>query len=145
MNYTPIIALTACFVTGAASIAFYYESEISDMKAAYALAAEKYQTELTQKERENAEKLAQAVNARQAEVDKLNGALDAMRTDVERLRLASARSSRMSAASGDSCGVCQRQVRECVKLLGESAELFEEGGGLLRDFNADREAVRKLK
>ena len=115
------------------------------MKAAYALAAEKYQTELTQKERENAEKLAQAVNARQAEVDKLNGDLDAMRTDVERLRLASARSSRMPAASGDSCGVCQRQVRECVKLLGESAELFEEGGGLLRDFNADREAVGKLK
>lgn len=143
-SYLYLVAVVAGAIAGAGISALHYKAEISDIKTVYAIAAERHQTELLKKERENAEKLAQAANARQAEVDKLNNDLSAMRSDTDRVRIAVARSGGVSSANKNSCGVYQRQVRECVGLLAEGAGLLEESGGLLRDFNADREAVRKM-
>lgn len=135
----------AAFIAGAGAAGLYYRAEIADLKADYAQAAQKHQADLRKIGEENAEKLAQAADERQKEVDRLNLSLSAMRSDVERLRVANARRSGVPKSGPSAGNVSQRQDGDCLRLLEEGAGLLEEGGGLLRDFNADREAMRKLK
>lgn len=139
-----IVALAGCFFAGAFVSGLHYRAELADVKAEYASAAEKYQADLRSKERQYAERLAEATDAKQAEIDRLELSLGSMRSDVERLRFSAGRSG-MSGAGADTCKSCQRQVGDCLRLLGEGAGLLEESGGLVGKFNADREAVRKLK
>ena len=139
-----IVALAGCFFAGAFVSGLYYRAELADVKAEYASAAEAYQNELRAKERKNAERLAAATDAKQAEIDRLNGDLVSMRGDIERLRLAASRSSRVPADGSGSGQSCQRQVGDCLRLLSEGAELLEEGSGLVGGLNADRKAVKKL-
>ena len=90
------------------------------------------------------EKLADAVDKKQAEIDALGSQLAGMRDDVERLRrAASADRGGVPAGAGSTCVSCERQVRECVLLLAEGAELLSEGGGLVGGLSADRNAVRE--
>ncbi len=140
-----VITAIAGLAAGIFLAGLYWRAQIADMKAETAQAAALYQDDLRKKERDYAQRLAAATDAKQAEIDRLQSSLDGLRTDADRLRIAASRRSAVPARAGNPCESCQRQVGECVKLLSESAELFEEGGGLLRDFNADREAVRKLK
>lgn len=123
----------------------YWRAQIADIKAEHVEAVALYQDDLRKKERDYAKKLAAATDAKQAEIDRLQSSLSSVRTDADRLRVAATRRGRVSASAGSACKSCQRQVSECIRLLSESADLFEEGGGLLRDLNADREAIRKLK
>lgn len=139
-----IVALAGCFFAGAFVSWLHYREELADVKAEYASAAEKYQADLRSKERQYAERLAEASDAKQAEIDRLELSLGAMRGDVERLRVAASRGD-VSGTGASSCKSCQRQVGDCLRLLDEGAGLLEESGGLVGKFNADREAVRKLK
>lgn len=139
-----IVALAGCFFAGAFVSGLYYRAELADVKAEYTSAAEKYQADLRSKERQYAERLAEASDAKQAEIDRLELSLGAMRGDVERLRVA-AGSSGMSGTGTGTCKSCQRQVSDCLRLLDEGAGLLEESGGLVGRFNADREALRKLR
>lgn len=139
-----IAALAGCFFAGAFVSGLYYRAELADVKAEYASAAEAYQNELRAKERKNAERLAAATDAKQAEIDRLNGDLVSMRGNIERLRLAVSRRGGVPADDPGTGKSCQRQVRECVRLLSEGAGLLEEGSGLVGGLNADRAAVRKL-
>lgn len=139
-----IVALVGCFFAGAFVSGLHYRAELADVKAEYASAAEKYQADLRSKERQYAERLAEASDAKQAEIDRLELSLGAMRGDVERLRV-TAGSSGMSGTGASSCKSCQRQVGDCLRLLGEGAGLLEESGELVGKFNADREALRKLR
>lgn len=140
-----IVALAGCFFAGAFVSGLYYREELADVKAEYASAAEKYQADLRSKERQYAERLAEASDAKQAEIDRLELSLGAMRSDIERLRLAASRRSGVPADDPGTGKSCQRQVSDCLRLLDEGAGLLEESGGLVGRFNADREALRKLR
>lgn len=119
-------------------------ADIERLKADYAKAAQEYQAKLTKREADNAKKLADAVDKKQAEIDALGSQLAGMRDDVERLRrAASAGGGGVPPGAGSACVSCQRQVRECVLLLAEGAELLSEGGGLVGGLSADRNAVRE--
>lgn len=119
-------------------------ADIERLKADYAQAAQEYQAKLTKREADNAKKLADAVDKKQAEIDALGSQLAGMRDDVERLRrAASAGGGGVPPGAGSACVSCQRQVRECVLLLAEGAELLSEGGGLVGGLSADRNAVRE--
>ena len=139
-----IVALAGCFFAGAFVSGLYYRAELAGVKAEYASAAEVYQNELRAKERKNAELLAAATDAKQAEIDRLNDTLSSVRGDVERLRLAASRRGGVPADDSGSGKSCERQIGECVRLLSEGAGLLEEGSGLVGGLNADRAAVRKL-
>ncbi len=138
-------AAAVSFFAGGLSAGLYYNAQISDLKAAASDAAAKYQQNLLKRESEYAKRISAATDAKQAEIDRLQSDLDSLRRDAERLRLAASRRSRVSASAGSTREPCQRQVSECLGLLAEGGRLVEESGGLLRDFNADREAMRKLK
>lgn len=139
-----IVALAGCFFVGAFVSGLYYRAELADVKAEYTLAAEKYQADLRSKERQYAERLAEASDAKQAEIDRLKLSLGAMRGDVERLRrAASAGRGGMPAGAGSARLSCERQVADCKRLLAEGAELLSEGGELVGGLSADRNAVRK--
>ncbi len=140
-----VVALAGCFVAGVFVSGLYYRSELADVKSSYAQAAEQYQAELRKKGEEYEKRLAKATDAKQAEIDRLNGVLISMRGDVERLRVAATSRRAVPRAKGSAGEPSERQDESCIRLLAESARLLEEGGGLLRDINADREGVRKLK
>ena len=139
--------LAAAVVVFSAGYAFadaLRTADIVRLKAGYAAAAQKYQAELTKRETANAKKLADAVDKKQAEIDALGSQLAGMRNDVERLRrAASSGGGGVPPGAGSACVSCERQVRDCVRLLAEGAELLEEGGGLVGGLSADRNAVRE--
>ena len=139
--------LAAAVVVFSAGYAFadaLRTADIARLKAGYAAAAQKYQAELTKRETDNAKKLADAVDKKQAEIDALGSQLAGMRDDVERLRrAASSGGGGMPPSAGSACVSCERQVADCKRLLGEGAELLSEGGGLVGGLSADRNAVRE--
>lgn len=139
-----IVALAGCFFAGAFVSGLYYRAELANVRAEYASAAEAYQNSLRAEERKNAERLAEATDAKQTEIDRLNDDLASMRGDIERLRVAASRRGGVPADGSGSGKSCQRQVGDCLRLLSEGAELLEEGSGLVGGLNADRKAVRQL-
>ncbi len=146
MNIASVLAALAVgFFVGGATTSLHYQAQIADMKTAATAAAQNYQQTLLKRESDYAKRLATATDAKQAEIDRLQSSLSSLRSDAERLRVAATRRRGMSATAGSACQPCQRQVSECVGLLAEGGRLVEEGGELLRDFSADRNAVRKLK
>ena len=119
-------------------------ADIARLKAGYAAAAQKYQAELTKRETDNAKKLADAVDKKQAEIDALDSQLAVMRRDVERLRGAAAGGGRVPADTCDSGKFCERRIAECRRLLVESAESLEEGSRLVIRLSSDRSAVKEI-
>lgn len=144
MGYTQIAAFSVAFVLGAAASGLHYRTQLAELQGDYAQAAERYQDELRQKEQQYAKRLAAASDAKQAEIDRLNVTLSSVRGDVERLRVAAARRGSVSGNNAGACKSCERQISECVRLLAEGAGLVETGGGLLRNLNADRSALKQL-
>lgn len=139
-----LAAAVAVFGAGYAFADALRTADIQRLKADYAQAAQEYQAKLTKREADNAKKLADAVDKKQAEIDALGSQLAGMRDDVERLRrAASAGRGGVPPVAGSACISCERQIRECVRLLAEGAELLSEGGGLVGGLSADRNAVRK--
>lgn len=139
--------LAAAVVVFSAGYAFadaLRTADIARLKAGYAAAAQKYQAELTKRETDNAKKLADAVDKKQAEIDALDSQLAGMRSDIERLRrAASAGRGRVPAGTCDSGKLCERRIKECQRLLSEGADILEESGRLVGRFNADRNSVRQ--
>lgn len=140
--------LAAAVVVFSAGYAFadaLRTADIARLKAGYAAAAQKYQAELTKRETDNAKKLADAVDKKQAEIDALDSQLAGMRSDVERLRrAASAGRGRVPAGTCDSGKLCERRIAECRRLLVESAESLEEGSRLVIRLSSDRSAVKEI-
>lgn len=143
---TKWLYLAAAVVVFGAGYAFadaLRTADIERLKADYAQAAQEYQAKLTNREADNAKKLADAVDKKQAEIDVLGSQLAGMRDDVERLRGAAAGGGRVPAGTCDSGKLCERRIAECRRLLAESAGLLEEGGRMVGGLNADRAAVRE--
>lgn len=144
MKWLYIAAGVVVFGAGYAFADALRTADIERLKAEYAQAAQEYQAKLTKREADNAKKLADAVDKKQAEIDALGSQLAGMRDDVERLRrAASSGGGGVPPGAGSACISCERQVRDCVRLLAEGAELLSEGGGLVGGLSADRNAVRK--
>lgn len=138
--------LAAAVVVFSAGYAFadaLRTADIERLKADYAQAAQEYQAKLTKRETDNAKKLADAVDKKQAEIDALDSRLAGMRRDVERLRGAAAGGGRVPAGTCDSGKLCERRIKECQRLLSEGADILEESGRLVGRFNADRNSVRQ--
>ncbi|WP_337744758.1 hypothetical protein [Duodenibacillus massiliensis] len=138
--------LAAAVVVFSAGYAFadaLRTADIERLKAEYAQAAQEYQAKLTKREADNAKKLADAVDKKQAEIDALDSRLAGMRRDVERLRGAAAGGGRVPAGTCDSGKLCERRIKECQRLLSEGADILEESGRLVGRFNADRNSVRQ--
>jgi HAMP domain-containing protein len=144
MKWLYLAAGVVVFGAGYAFADALRTADIQRLKADYAQAAQEYQAKLTKREADNAKKLADAVDKKQAEIDALGSQLAGMRDDVERLRrAASACSGGVPPGAGSACLSCERQVADCKRLLAEGAELLIEGGGLVGGLSADRNAVRK--
>lgn len=132
------------FGTGYAFADALRTADIQRLKAEYAQAAQEYQAKLTKREADNAKKLADAVDKKQAEIDALGSQLAGMRDDVERLRrAASSGGGGVPPGAGSACVSCERQVADCKRLLAEGAELLSEGGELVGGLSADRNGVRE--
>lgn len=140
--YTVLAALI--FGAGYAFADALRTADIQRLKADYAKAAQEYQAKLTKREADNAKKLADAVDKKQAEIDALGSQLAGMRRDVERLRGAAAGGGRVPAGTCDSGKLCERRIAECRRLLVESAESLEEGSRLVIRLSSDRSAVKEI-
>ena len=139
--------LAAAVVVFSAGYAFadaLRTADIERLKADYAQAAQEYQAKLTKRETDNAKKLADAVDKKQAEINALDSQLAGMRRDVERLRGAAAGGGRVPAGGRDSGKLCERRIAECRRLLVESAESLEEGSRLVIRLSSDRSAVKEI-
>ncbi|WP_333580367.1 hypothetical protein [Duodenibacillus massiliensis] len=144
MKWLYLAAGVVVFGAGYAFADALRTAEIERLKGDYAKAAQEYQAKLTKREADNAKKLADAVDKKQAEIDALGSQLAGMRDDVERLRrAASSGGGGVPPGAGSACISCERQIRECVRLLAEGAELLSEGSGLVGRLSADRNTVRE--
>ena len=136
------LAAAALFVSGYKYAASIYKAEIAQIREEHALATKELTDEYREKERGQAQQLADAWDqlerARAESVD--------LRADVERVRNEADRYlSRLSSADRKSSSSSyQTQVFTCTRLLKESAELLEEGGRMAQEFAIGGETVVRL-
>lgn len=136
------LAAAALFVSGYQYAASVYKAEIAQLREEHALATKELTDEYREKERGQAQQLADAWDqlerARAESVD--------LRADVERVRNEADRYlSRLSSADRKSSSSSyQIQVFTCTRLLKESAELLEEGGRMAQEFAIGGETVVRL-
>lgn len=135
------VAAAALFVSGYKYAASIYEAEIAHLREEHALATKELTDEYREKERGQAQQLADAWDkyekARAESVD--------LRADVDRVRkLADNYRARLSAASPDSCDVIRERLASCTELLSEGASLSSEGAGLAERVAARKDAVIKI-
>lgn len=135
------LAAAALFVSGYKYAASIYKAEIAQLREEHALATKELTDEYREKERGQAQQLADAWDkyekARAESVD--------LRADVDRVRkLADNYRARLSAASPDSCDVIRERLASCTELLSEGASLSSEGAGLAERVAARKDAVIKI-
>lgn len=136
------VAAAALFVSGYKYAASIYEAEIAHLREEHALATKELTDEYREKERGQAQQLADAWDqlerARAESVD--------LRDDVDRVRkLADSYRARLSAASPDSCDVIRERLASCTELLSEGAGLSAEGADLAERVAARKDAVVKIR
>ena len=135
------LAAAALFVSGYKYAASIYKAEIAQLREEHALATKELTDEYREKERVQAQQLADAWDkyekARAESVD--------LRDDVDRVRkLADNYRSRLSAAGTDSCDAIKERLASCTRLLEEGSDLASEGAGLLGEVAAKKDAVVKI-
>ena len=133
-----VLAAIGIFVSGYKYAASIYKAEIAQIREEHALATKELTDEYREKERGQAQQLADAWDqlerARAESVD--------LRADVERVRkLADNYRARLSAASTDSCSAERERLGKCVGLLREGAELSGEGAELSGRIAARKDAL----
>lgn len=129
------------FGAGYKYAASIYKVEIAQLREEYALATKELTDEYREKERGQAQQLADAWDqlerARAESVD--------LRDDVERVRkLADSYRSRLSAVGADSCDSLKERLAGCTKLLEEGAELSAEGARLSGEVVAKKDAITRI-
>ena len=135
------IAAAVVFAFGYGVAANAYEADIAELHADYQAAAAA-QAKINQKEAENnAQKLADAISARDEALARA-GNLDGT---VARLReQAASYERRLSAAGSGACKPCKDELSRCVRLLSEGAGLAGEGADLSVRIAADKDAIVKI-
>ena len=136
------LALLMSAFAGYRYAAALYGEDIAALRADYAARAAQLEETYRAKERESAEALSAAWNAR----DKaLADAVD-LRGDLERVRREGADlRRRLSAAKPGACDACRAKLAGCVGLLEEGASLLAEGASLSQRVAADKDALARLR
>ena len=133
-----VLAAIGIFVSGYKYAASIYKAEIAQIREEHALATKELTDEYREKERGQAQQLADAWDqlerARAESVD--------LRADVDRVRkLADNYRSRLSAAGTDSCDAIRERLASCTKLLEEGAKLSAEGAELAQRIAEKKDAL----
>lgn len=135
------LAAAALFVSGYQYAASVYKAEIAQLREEHALATKELTDEYREKERGQAQQLADAWDkyekARAESVD--------LRNDVDRVRKQSAVLERkLSRANTATCASERKLLAGCTRLLARGAGLVERCEKLARDSAAKHDAVVKL-
>ena len=130
------------FVSGYKYAAALYEADIADMKAQHALATKELTDEYREKERGQAQQLADAWDA----LERARAESVDLRDDVERVRkLADGYRTKLSGIGSDSCDAVRERLASCTELLSEGAGLSAEGADLAERVAARKDAVVKIR
>lgn len=136
-----VLAAIGIFVGGYKYAASIYKAEIAQLREEHALATKELTDEYREKERGQAQQLADAwdkyENARAESVD-FRADVDRVRNEADRYR------ARLSAAGTDSCDAIRERLASCTKLLEEGASLSAEGSDLAERVAARKDAVVKI-
>lgn len=135
------LAAAALFVSGYKYAASIYKAEIAQLREEHALATKELTDEYREKERGQAQQLADAWdNYERARAESVD-----LRADVNRVRkLADDYRARLPAAGSDSCDAVRKRLTSCTRLLEEGAKLSAEGAGLAERVAARKDAVVKI-
>ena len=135
------LAAAALFVSGYKYAASIYKAEIAQLREEHALATKELTDEYREKERGQAQQLADAWD----KYEKARAEYVSLRGDVDRVRkLADNYRSRLSEAGTDSCDAIKERLASCTRLLEEGAELSAEGARLSQGIAAKKDAVVKI-
>lgn len=136
-----VLAAIGIFVSGYKYAASIYKAEIAQIREEHALATKELTDEYREKERGQAQQLADAWDkyekARAESVD-FRADVDRVRNEADRYR------ARLSAAGTDSCDAIRERLASCTKLLEEGASLSAEGSDLAERVAARKDAVVKI-
>lgn len=136
-----VLAAIGIFVGGYKYAASIYKAEIAQIREEHALATKELTDEYREKERGQAQQLADAWD----KYEKVRAESVDLRADVDRVRkLADNYRSRLSAAGTDSCDAIRERLASCTKLLEEGASLSAEGSDLAERVAARKDAVVKI-
>lgn len=135
------LAAVVIFVSGYQYAASIYKAEIAQLREEYALATKELTDEYREKERGQAQQLADAWDkyekARAESVD--------LRADVDRVRnQAAALERKLSRSSAASCASERKLLAGCTSLLARGASLVERCEKVARDSATKHDAVVKL-
>lgn len=135
------VAAAALFVSGYKYAASIYEAEIAHLREEHALATKELTDEYREKERGQAQQLADAWDA----LERARAESVSLRDDVDRVRkLADNYRARLSAAGANSCDAVRERLASCTELLSEGAGLSAEGADLAERVAARKDAVIKI-
>lgn len=139
------LAAVVIFVSGYQYAASIYKAEIAQLREEHALATKELTDEYREKERGQAQQLADAWD----KYEKARAEYVSLRGDVDRVRkLADNYRSRLSEAGTDSCDAIKERLASCTRLLEEGAELSAEGARLSEEIASKKDTlsiVRRTK
>lgn len=136
------LAAAALFVAGYKYAASIYKAEIAQLREEHALATKELTDEYREKERGQAQQLADAWDA----LERARAESVDLRDDVERVRkLADSYRTKLSGIGSDSCDAVRERLASCTELLSEGAGLSAEGADLAERVAARKDAVVKIR
>lgn len=132
------LAAAAIFVSGYKYAASIYKAEIAQLREEHALATKELTDEYREKERGQAQQLADAWD----KYEKARAESADLRSDVERVRkLANSYRAKLSGTDSDSGDSLKERLADCTKLLSEGAGLSAEGARISQGIAARKEAI----
>ncbi len=137
-----VVALLAAAVAGYALAANHYKAELSRLHAEYSQVAQTVAEANLREAKKSAEKLSEAIAARDAALRDLaasRGSVDGLRDQL------AAYERRLSTARAGSCQSERERLAGCVSLLSEGAGLADEGARLAQRIAIDKDALAAIK
>lgn len=135
------LAAAALFVSGYKYAASIYKAEIAQLREEHALATKELTDEYREKERGQAQQLADAWDA----LERARAESVDLRSDVDRVRnQAAALERKLSKSSAASCASERELLAGCTSLLARGAGLVERCERVARDSATKHDAVVKL-
>ena len=129
------------FGAGYKYAASIYKAEIAQLHEEYALATKELTDEYREKERGQAQQLADAWDA----LERARAESVSLRGDVDRVRkLADRYRTELSRANPDSCTPLRKRLARCVGLLEEGAGLSSEGASLSQRIAGKHDALIRM-
>ena len=136
-----VAAGVGIFVAGYQYAAALYGEDIAALREDYATRAQSLEIKYREKERNYAQSLVDAWEAR----DKALARVDDLGADLERVRKQAADArSRLSASAGGTCDAERKQLARCAGLVVRGAELVKRGVELSERTAIDKDSVVQL-